>query len=118
MSRCDCTSSGTRSTSAHTATWRWRKPRNRSRRSLRSEEHTSELQSPCNLVCRLLLEKKKNNAFKHFNKRHHNYVSYNDFPLTLQAQQATNPPSIFIYSHSVSLQHQVLLPHLFVTPLC
>src|ERR1022692_3861629 len=27
--------------------------------SLRSEEHTSELQSPCNLVCRLLLEKKK-----------------------------------------------------------
>src|SRR3989454_8398782 len=28
----------------------------------RSEEHTSELQSPCNLVCRLLLEKKKNEA--------------------------------------------------------
>src|SRR5256885_7859389 len=28
-------------------------------RSIRSEEHTSELQSPCNLVCRLLLEKKK-----------------------------------------------------------
>ena len=25
----------------------------------RSEEHTSELQSPCNIVCRLLLEKKK-----------------------------------------------------------
>src|SRR5256885_3721936 len=28
----------------------------------RSEEHTSELQSPCNLVCRLLLEKKKHQA--------------------------------------------------------
>src|SRR5256885_12152108 len=28
-------------------------------RRIRSEEHTSELQSPCNLVCRLLLEKKK-----------------------------------------------------------
>src|SRR5256885_5758168 len=28
----------------------------------RSEEHTSELQSPCNLVCRLLLEKKKDDA--------------------------------------------------------
>src|SRR5256885_12340948 len=28
-------------------------------RAIRSEEHTSELQSPCNLVCRLLLEKKK-----------------------------------------------------------
>src|SRR5256885_9651674 len=32
----------------------------------RSEEHTSELQSPCNLVCRLLLEKKKRNQpFSH-----------------------------------------------------
>src|SRR5256885_8264342 len=31
----------------------------------RSEEHTSELQSPCNLVCRLLLEKKK---LHHVNK--------------------------------------------------
>src|SRR5256885_10167392 len=29
------------------------------RAAMRSEEHTSELQSPCNLVCRLLLEKKK-----------------------------------------------------------
>src|SRR2546426_6829442 len=29
------------------------------RAAARSEEHTSELQSPCNLVCRLLLEKKK-----------------------------------------------------------
>src|SRR5256885_2658187 len=31
----------------------------RTRDEARSEEHTSELQSPCNLVCRLLLEKKK-----------------------------------------------------------
>src|SRR2546426_4445367 len=30
----------------------------------RSEEHTSELQSPCNLVCRLLLEKKKKKTKK------------------------------------------------------
>src|SRR2546426_6808411 len=30
----------------------------------RSEEHTSELQSPCNLVCRLLLEKKKKKAME------------------------------------------------------
>src|SRR2546426_3424745 len=34
-------------------------PRRRVPRYPRSEEHTSELQSPCNLVCRLLLEKKK-----------------------------------------------------------
>src|SRR2546426_10315604 len=33
--------------------------RQRLLQELRSEEHTSELQSPCNLVCRLLLEKKK-----------------------------------------------------------
>src|SRR5256885_8262523 len=32
----------------------------------RSEEHTSELQSPCNLVCRLLLEKKKNKKAPHY----------------------------------------------------
>src|SRR5256885_16754674 len=31
-------------------------------RHRRSEEHTSELQSPCNLVCRLLLEKKKDRS--------------------------------------------------------
>src|SRR5256885_8342548 len=36
----------------------WPRPL-RSCRRRRSEEHTSELQSPCNLVCRLLLEKKK-----------------------------------------------------------
>src|SRR5256885_7287974 len=35
----------------------------------RSEEHTSELQSPCNLVCRLLLEKKKNQL--HRRNPHH-----------------------------------------------
>src|SRR2546426_9667916 len=37
--------------------------------SWRSEEHTSELQSPCNLVCRLLLEKKK----KHRQNTTHEY---------------------------------------------
>src|SRR5688500_19595607 len=35
------------------------RPQLSERFSARSEEHTSELQSPCNLVCRLLLEKKK-----------------------------------------------------------
>src|SRR3989454_8876409 len=34
-------------------------------RGERSEEHTSELQSPCNLVCRLLLEKKKKKYTTH-----------------------------------------------------
>src|SRR5256885_7934655 len=44
---------------------------------LRSEEHTSELQSPCNLVCRLLLEKKK---------------TYHDSPASDAALVAPRPP--------------------------
>src|SRR5256885_2449789 len=53
---------------SHPQQWPWnlgsKAERDRFHR-LRSEEHTSELQSPCNLVCRLLLEKKKKK-----NKRH------------------------------------------------
>src|SRR5256885_12237360 len=47
--RAFCPSSTTTRASPRSVSWIW----------LRSEEHTSELQSPCNLVCRLLLEKKK-----------------------------------------------------------
>src|SRR2546426_4243131 len=43
---------------------RSRRRRRRSGGRVRSEEHTSELQSPCNLVCRLLLEKKKKKTNK------------------------------------------------------
>src|SRR5256885_6178017 len=52
-------SSAPRSAQDHTAADRSRTPGPRDARVQRSEEHTSELQSPCNLVCRLLLEKKK-----------------------------------------------------------
>src|SRR5205807_3159102 len=51
-------------------------------RRLRSEEHTSELQSPCNLVCRLLLEKKKKkkknkkNRKKKKKYKKHNNIKY------------------------------------------
>src|SRR5258708_28785740 len=38
-------------------------------KSMRSEEHTSELQSPDHLVCRLLLEKKKNNCLHRLTHR-------------------------------------------------
>src|SRR2546422_5181562 len=41
----------------------FRPPQPRRRRGRRSEEHTSELQSRLHLVCRLLLEKKKNTKF-------------------------------------------------------
>src|SRR2546430_7819692 len=41
-----------------------------SQKFVRSEEHTSELQSPSNLVCRLLLEKKKTEAMRQCNQNH------------------------------------------------
>src|SRR5256885_8815209 len=50
----------------------------------RSEEHTSELQSPCNLVCRLLLEKKKKKQKSHALHNHH-------FPVTETSSQTTQP---------------------------
>src|SRR5256885_4720467 len=47
-------------------------------RRFRSEEHTSELQSPCNLVCRLLLEKKKK---KHITiQRTHQHIQNHTHP--------------------------------------
>src|SRR5258708_27966714 len=43
----------------------WRSGRTTSQRLYRSEEHTSELQSPDHLVCRLLLEKKKKHILRY-----------------------------------------------------
>src|SRR5438093_5360695 len=55
-----------------------RRSRRRCRRA-RSEEHTSELQSLTNLVCRLLLEKKKKQIMKFTNERVYiNYPEYHD----------------------------------------
>src|SRR2546426_7328681 len=42
----------------------------------RSEEHTSELQSPCNLVCRLLLEKKKKKTKRELSRSAPAYASH------------------------------------------
>src|SRR5256885_11443499 len=53
-------------------------------RGARSEEHTSELQSPCNLVCRLLLEKKKNSVRQtHHSTRQNSASSRHHTPPTL-----------------------------------
>src|SRR2546426_4941954 len=55
---------------------------------LRSEEHTSELQSPCNLVCRLLLEKKKRvTSTKYCPNRHSR-------PTDFQTDNALSAPHI------------------------
>src|SRR5256885_5256237 len=51
----------------------------------RSEEHTSELQSPCNLVCRLLLEKKKDLGPTNLSK---------DNNYTVAALSTTEPPHV------------------------
>src|SRR5256885_6749686 len=47
----------------------------------RSEEHTSELQSPCNLVCRLLLEKKKQQSRQPPSPTSH-FMTYSNSQLT------------------------------------
>src|SRR2546426_5832590 len=53
----------------------WLAASDRIHRERRSEEHTSELQSPCNLVCRLLLEKKKNQGRQLSTRRHTHHYS-------------------------------------------
>src|SRR2546426_6052776 len=47
---------------------------------VRSEEHTSELQSPCNLVCRLLLEKKKKSKQQSYCDHNTNHQSRSAHP--------------------------------------
>src|SRR2546426_8419667 len=51
--------------------------------TFRSEEHTSELQSPCNLVCRLLLEKKKKNTRPTFEQKTHKKQDHTRLRTTL-----------------------------------
>src|SRR2546430_3185396 len=74
----------------------------RSVRKSRSEEHTSELQSQSNLVCRLLLEKKKKNSDSHpTSSKPHNYCKAQNC-----AAQDTNNISLSalrLLSHPVAL---------------
>src|SRR5256885_5228351 len=57
--------------------------------SPRSEEHTSELQSPCNLVCRLLLEKKKKHEDNHLLFIHTHNIS-NAYPTFNPQKRSTD----------------------------
>src|SRR2546426_8912397 len=59
------------------------------RGSTRSEEHTSELQSPCNLVCRLLLEKKKKRTNRHTSYLYDDKRKY-ELHLTEQRYKSTH----------------------------
>src|SRR5256885_2600191 len=67
----------------------WHGPHHSAQKS-RSEEHTSELQSPCNLVCRLLLEKKKIN--------HSVYILYSLYP-TGRTPRSVGPPVLSSLLH-------------------
>src|SRR5256885_13160599 len=58
----------------------------------RSEEHTSELQSPCNLVCRLLLEKKKK-----YNRSIYNTTICNESYINYQSHYSCTSMYVRLY---------------------
>src|ERR1039457_174377 len=66
----------------------------------RSEEHTSELQSPCNLVCRLLLEKKKNDVLllAHTLHRHRDSAGTRTAPLRAARDAPDRARLVLIFS--------------------
>src|SRR5256885_4752737 len=64
----------------------------------RSEEHTSELQSPCNLVCRLLLEKKNTNSF-HLSHPYHANTLHAPFAFHCGSLNSTSAPCIAHLTH-------------------
>src|SRR5256885_3314440 len=67
---------------------------------LRSEEHTSELQSPCNLVCRLLLEKKKTES---------HFVAHGRSALIVSLTEGRTPPFLLRSLLQSSLQTRLKL---------
>src|SRR5256885_12056401 len=82
-------------------------------RCVRSEEHTSELQSPCNLVCRLLLEKK--NSRRRPSRKHLLPIPQADGPSVghgLPALRAVPIHSDFRYLSAIALH-----PHTTYYPL-
>src|SRR2546422_8400835 len=65
----------------------------RPRTDMRSEEHTSELQSRLHLVCRLLLEKKKNHRRATTRKKYRTIVPTKAIYYTIGANQSANRPN-------------------------
>src|SRR5256885_3401632 len=76
-------------------------PSYRSAIASRSEEHTSELQSPCNLVCRLLLEKKNNRGVSYCRQALHG----------LDVPESSVFHSICFATHGMLLEHAPRGPH-------
>src|SRR5256885_3904474 len=80
----------------------------------RSEEHTSELQSPCNLVCRLLLEKKKNMILKtYFNPQYYTINLANTLSSTLTLLLRI----FYVFSAIPSLLSNLTIGHICVSHL-
>src|SRR2546430_13364344 len=84
------------------STTRLKRPESRSRRAMRrqprSEEHTSELQSQSNLVCRLLLEKKKKHKI---NDRKLQRNQQEAAPATLHEQETQEQDNSMRVSHTL-----------------
>src|SRR5256885_901710 len=79
----------------------------------RSEEHTSELQSPCNLVCRLLLEKKKKiTRFQCYTISERRYVSsYSDTRTPYSASPLLPPDHLHAVECRALIIHRPAINH-------
>src|SRR5256885_4318799 len=78
----------------------------------RSEEHTSELQSPCNLVCRLLLEKKKKIILyiillNQNNHKHPTMAFFFDNQMTRHTSTASSLSIAFAYESVHATSHMI-----------
>src|SRR5256885_8949487 len=84
-----------------------------SRGRLRSEEHTSELQSPCNLVCRLLLEKKKKTRYRlHSSIGSSHWQASGAPPVSgCTVCLSATPPTTFSVTPLASLSSSIMSPH-------
>src|SRR5947208_12063290 len=72
----------------------------RARIQTRSEEHTSELQSPDHIVCRLLLEKKKNKTTDNTRTANNFPKKYNDGPTRADGRTTLQPPATSFSKHT------------------
>src|SRR3989449_4600781 len=80
--------------------------------NLRSEEHTSELQSRLHLVCRLLLEKKKNKTMANMNCGHHSeYKNLQEPRRGLSPPRSPPPPRLAYRYTQISSDTRIVLPY-------
>src|ERR1039457_5793237 len=86
------------------------RPARRRSATTRSEEHTYEFQSPCNLVCRLLLEKKNTHPFEAAIQGRYNYAVRREKELMGSAQRFADF-SIFFFNDTATTEIYTLSLH-------